>query len=27
LKLDWDANMKRNKTKIVKATDDQWGPN
>jgi len=27
LKLDWDANQKKNKTKITKVTDDQWGPN
>jgi hypothetical protein len=27
LKLDWDANQKKNKTKIVAVTDDQWGPN
>ncbi len=27
LKLDWDANQKKNKTRITKVTDDQWGPN
>jgi hypothetical protein len=26
VKLDWDAQQKKNKTKITKVTDDQWGP-
>jgi hypothetical protein len=26
VKLDWDAHSARNKTKITKVTDDQWGP-
>lgn len=26
-KLDWDAKQKKNKTKVTKVTDDQWGPN
>lgn len=26
VKLDWDANEKKNKRKIVMLTDDQWGP-
>ena len=27
VKLDWDANRAKNKTAIVKVTDDQWGLN
>lgn len=26
VKLDWDAHQDKNKTRIVKLTDDQWGP-
>lgn len=26
VKLDWDAQLKKNKTKITSLTDDQWGP-
>jgi hypothetical protein len=26
VKLDWDAQQKKNMTKATKATDDQWGP-
>jgi hypothetical protein len=26
VKLQWDASLKKNKTRIVKLTDDQWGP-
>jgi hypothetical protein len=27
VKLDWDAHRAKNKTTIVKGTDDQWGLN